>query len=159
MADIESKFNIVGYRVIYAYAIDDETHHGLIKIAERILHLDDDDVELALSDAMILKEKVMAELPDAAHLQKIWFGLRQEVIGDITINGRMIYDIAEQQGIPSVAFLPDGANLWFKTDLARIDNIIETARQDALKQENIRRKCQLQELADPKKKKKKTILL
>ena len=157
MADIESKFNIVGYRVIYAYAIDDETHHGLIKIAERILHLDDDDVELALSDAMILKEKVMAELPDAAHLQKIWFGLRQEVIGDITINGRMIYDIAEQQDIPSVAFLPDGANLWFKTDLARIDNIIETARQDALKQENIRRKCQLQELADPKKKKKKTV--
>ena len=86
MADIHNKYNVVGYRVIYAYAIDDESHRGLIKIAERIFHLDDDDVELALSDAMILKEKVMAELPDAAHLQKIWFGLRQEVIGDITIN-------------------------------------------------------------------------
>lgn len=153
MADIESKFNIIGYRVLYAYTIADEAHSGYVKIAERIFHLDDDDVSLAQDDATILQEKVLLELPLNAHLERIWFGLRTEIIGDISINGRLVYDIAEQQNLPSKTFLPDGADLWFKADLSQIDAVIESARQEAINQEEKRRERESCELVDSKKKK------
>lgn len=151
MANIEDKFNIVGYRVIYAYTIDDDAHRGYIKIAERIFHLDDDDVELAKEDAMMLKEKVLAELPKNAKLEKIWFGLRTELIGDITINSRLIYDLAEQKELITKAFRPNGVDVWFNADLSEIDSLIEYSRKEAQRQEKSRRDREINEFTDTKK--------
>lgn len=151
MANIEDRFNIVGYRVIYAYTIDDDAHRGYIKIAERIFHLDDDDVELAKEDAMMLREKVLAELPKNAKLEKIWFGLRTELIGDITINSRLIYDLAEQKGLTTKAFRPNGVDVWFNADLSEIDSLIEYSRQEAQRLEKSRRDREINEFTDTKK--------
>lgn len=153
MANIENRFNIVGYRVLYAYSIDDDAHRGYIKIAERIFHLDDDDVELAKDDAMILQEKVKAELPSNSKLEKIWFGIRAELIGEISINARLVYDLAEQDGIPFKSFRAEGKDIWFNSTIDVIDSLIEKARQVAERQEKNRREKELKELSDSKKKK------
>lgn len=152
MADIENRFNIVGYRVLYAYSIDDDAHSGYIKIAERIFHLDDDDVELAKDDAMILQEKVKAELPFNSKLERIWFGIRSELIGEISINARLVYDLAEKDGVLFKAFRPEGKDIWFESDIEFIDSLIERARLVAEQQEKNRREKEIKELTDTKKK-------
>ena len=158
MTETNNKFHIAGVRVIYAYTLNDATHRDLYeghyKIAERILHLTDDELECGRDDASYLEEKIRPELPAGAKLAKIWLGLASTLNGEVAINARQIYDLAEQRGIPQRTMREGGVDVWFKTDVAQLDSLIAAAIGESSVREQRRRDKEYEELSDTKKKKK-----
>ena len=154
MTETINQFNIAGVRVIYAYTLNDAAHNGHYKIAERIYHLSDEELDLAREEVSILEDRVLPELPDGAKLARIWLGLASTLNGEVAINARQIYDLAEQRGIPQRAMREGGVDVWFKTDTAQLDSLIAAAISESTVREQRRRDKEYEELSDTKKKKK-----
>ena len=154
MTETINQFNIAGVRVIYAYTLNDAAHNGHYKIAERIYHLSDEELDLAREEVSILEDRVLPELPDGAKLARIWLGLASTLNGEVAINARQIYDLAEQRGIPQRSMREGGVDVWFKTDVAQLDSLIAAAIGESTVREQRRRDKEYEELSDTKKKKK-----
>lgn len=155
MAD-SNQYNISGYRVIYSYTIDDEAHRGLVKIAERILHLDADEAELAREDSSLLDEQIKRHLPPGANLQKIWLGLYSSLIGNVAINAQQVYDIIDEKGVAHKFMLPEDKDKWFAVSVDDIDLAVNEAGRQSYQKEQSRRDREAKDLADTGRKKKKS---
>ena len=125
---MKSKYQIFSYRVIYAYTIPDAKHSGLIKVADRLIQLDPNELKEAEADPTVLKMFIEDFLPHGASLKGVWLGLFKNAAGErLSIKLQDIYGVMEERH-KFVSMRDNGKDKWFEAYLSDVEKAIKTAQ-------------------------------